>query len=101
MILSIPMQLEAAKKETGVEFIEIEDERFNIIKKNILEKLGISISNESNFMWDNLLIILIFVDNLPGSIFLKYCGKKNVVCSLIRSNAGKHICLKTAGIYVM
>ena len=52
MILSIPMQLEAAKKETGVEFIEIEDERFNIIKENILEKLGISISNESNFMWE-------------------------------------------------
>lgn len=52
MILSIPMQLEAAKKETGVEFIEIEDNQFNIIKKNILENLSIFISNESNFMWE-------------------------------------------------
>lgn len=34
MILSIPMQLEAAKKETGVEFMEIEDNQFNMIKKN-------------------------------------------------------------------
>lgn len=40
-------------------------------------------------------------ENLPGSIFLKYCRKKNAVCSLIKLNAEKHICLKTAEIYVM
>ncbi len=34
MILSIPRQLEEAKKETGVEFTEIENQQFHIIKKN-------------------------------------------------------------------
>ena len=101
MILSIPMQLEAAKKETGVEFIEIEDERFNIIKKIFWKNWVFLLVMRAILCGNNLLIILIFVENLPGSIFLKYYGKKNVICSLIRSNAGKHICLKTAEIYVM
>ncbi len=38
MILSIPRQLEAAKKETGVEFIEMEDQQFNSIKKKYFRK---------------------------------------------------------------
>ena len=45
MILSIPRQLEAAKKETAVEFIEMEEQQFNSIKKYILENLGQSVQN--------------------------------------------------------
>ena len=37
MILTIPMQLEAAKKEVPVEFSKIQGSQFNIIKNNILE----------------------------------------------------------------
>ncbi len=71
MILSIPRQLEAAKKETGVEFIEMEEQQFNSIKKNILENLRIFISNESNFMWEQ------FVDysNICGESAWKYLSE--------------------------
>lgn len=52
MILTIPMQLEATKKEVPVEFSKIQGSQFNIIKNNILENLNIRIHNESNFMWE-------------------------------------------------
>lgn len=35
MILTIPMELEAAKKEVMVNFDQIEKEKFNLIKKYI------------------------------------------------------------------
>ncbi len=71
MILSIPRQLEAAKKETAVEFIEMEEQQFNSIKKYILENLRIFISNESNFMWEQ------FVDysNICGESAWKYLSE--------------------------
>ncbi len=71
MILSIPMQLASVKNETGVEFIEIEDQQFNIIKKNILENLGISISNESNFMWEQI----VDYSNICGEFAWQYLSE--------------------------
>ena len=38
MILTIPMQLEAAKKEVPVEFSKIQGSQFNIIKNNSEQK---------------------------------------------------------------
>lgn len=57
MILTIPMELEEAKKETGVEFTQVDKEEFNLIKKNILTNLNISINDKSNFIWEQ------FVEN--------------------------------------
>lgn len=52
MILTIPMQLEAAKKELAIEFNLVEEYKFNLIKENILKNLGIIIHNNSNFIWE-------------------------------------------------
>ena len=56
MILTIPMELEAAKKEVMVSFNQIEKEKFNLIKKNILNNLGITINDTSNFIWEQFII---------------------------------------------
>ena len=56
MILTIPMELEAAKKEVMVNFDQIEKEKFNLIKKNILNNLGITINDTSNFIWEQFII---------------------------------------------
>lgn len=55
MILTIPMQLEEAGKEVGVEVIKIDDSKFDIIKKNIFKNLNISIGYESNFIWEQFM----------------------------------------------
>lgn len=57
MILTIPMELEEAKKVVKVEFDQVDKETFEIIKKNIFNHLGISIIDTSNFIWEQ------FVEN--------------------------------------
>ncbi len=97
MILSIPRQLEEAKKETGVEFTEIENQQFHIIKKIFYKTWVFLSAMRAVLCGNNLLIMLIFAGNLPGCIFLKYYGMKNAACFLIKSNAEKHTCSKMAG----
>ncbi len=52
MILTIPMQLEEAKKEVKVNFSLISDNEFSMIKRNIYNNMGIVIENNSNFIWE-------------------------------------------------
>lgn len=68
MILTIPMQLEEAKKEVKVDFSQVKDENFNLIKKNILDNLGITISETSNFIWEQF----VKNSNICGEFSWKY-----------------------------
>ena len=65
MLMTIPMQLEEAKKEVKVEFVQISFEEFNILKKKIYDNMAVVISDNSN-----LLIVQIFVGSLHGSTLL-------------------------------
>lgn len=52
MIMTIPMQLEEAKKEVGVDFFQIDDREFKLLKKKIFNNMGIIIEDNSNFIWE-------------------------------------------------
>ncbi len=50
MIMTIPMQIEEAQKEIGIEIVQVKKEEFDLLKKKMRNNLGIVISDNSNFI---------------------------------------------------
>ena len=55
MIMTIPMQLEEAQKEVKVKFVQINSDEFNLLKKKIFDNMGVVISDNSNFIWEQFI----------------------------------------------
>ena len=66
--MTIPMELEEAKKKVKVEFSQVDKETFNLIKKNIYDNLDIGIIDTSNFIWEQF----IENSNICGEFAWKY-----------------------------
>lgn len=71
MIMTIPMQLEEAQKEVKVKIIQINNEEFNLLKKKIFDNMGVVISDNSSFIWEQ------FVDssNVYGEFAWEYIAE--------------------------
>lgn len=83
MIMTIPMELEEAKKEVGVDFFQIDDREFKSLKKKIFNNIGIIIEDNSNFIWEQ------FVEN--SSIYGEFAWEY-IICynhEMILSGCGK------------
>ncbi len=71
MIMTIPMQIEEAQKEIGIEIVQVKKEEFDLLKKKMRNNLGIVISDNSNFIWEQ------FVEsaNVSGEFAWKYIAE--------------------------